>query len=184
MVGRLRRGSAGVRFRRQSVDWNVKFRAKIPDLVGLRFKILVFEIPEDEIQHGDARADVFKFVFAAVAVMFLANLAVEGFRKEMVDGAAMREAENLRVPSGLQFGPKLRGPFAPMCAGEAKELTRYEVPGVHRDEVKKVGFLFGIAEGLDRFDLWSRADHREIISVLISRSSSTRRIREASSRSA
>ena len=102
---------------------NVQFRAEIRDFVRFGFEVLVVEIPKHEIEHGDASADVFKFVLAAIAEILMADLPIDLPRKEMVDRAALREAVDLGMLAGLQLGPEESRALAPIRAGETREIA-------------------------------------------------------------
>src|SRR5258708_4358300 len=97
---------------------NVQLRAEIRDFVRFGFEVLVVEIPKHEIQHGDTSANVFEFVLAAIAEILMADLPIDLPRKEMVDRAALRKAEDLGVLAGLKLGPEKCRALAPICPGE------------------------------------------------------------------
>jgi hypothetical protein len=68
-----------------------------------------------------------------------------------------------------------------MGSGEGEELTRYEVTRMRRYDVEKPSFRFGITESFERSEMGRRDVHSARIPAVISRSSRTRRKRDASS---
>ena len=68
-----------------------------------------------------------------------------------------------------------------MSAGEREELAGHEVTGMRGHDVEKAGFCFGVAEGFESVEMGRSDVHSVRIPAVISRSSRTRRRRDASS---
>ena len=68
-----------------------------------------------------------------------------------------------------------------MGVGEGEELARHKVAGMRRYDVEKAGFRFGVAEGFQGIEMGRCDVHSVRIPAVISRSSRTRRKRDASS---
>jgi len=113
----------------------------------LSFKISEVLISQNEIQKHEARSNEFKRMLAAVAEVFLFDLAVQPPCEEVIDDATLRKTLHAGVSFGFELAPESGGPFAPMSAGEREELTGGEVTGVGGDNVEKAGFHFRITEG-------------------------------------
>ena len=138
-------------------------------------------IEENEIEHRDAPLDVFDFVFAAVADVLAVDLAVKTPGEEVIDGSALWKAFGPGMFPGVKLGPEGIGSVAPMGVGKGEELTRNEVTRMRRDDVEKPRLGFGVSESFQGIEMGRRNVHSERIPAVISRSSRTRRKREASS---
>jgi len=63
----------------------------------------------------------------------------------------------------LKLVPETSGALPPMGVGEGEELTCHEVPRMRRHEVEKASFRFGVAEGLQCFDMARGGLHNTMI---------------------
>src|SRR5713226_9970440 len=160
---------------------DVQRPAKEADFFWLGFKVLTPLIQENKIEHSDAPLDVFDFVFPAIADVLAFDLPIEAAGEEVVDRPALRKAFGSGVFPGVKFGPEGGRALAPMGRGEGEELTRHKVAGMRRHDVEKAGFCFGVAEGLESIEMGTGDVHSLRIRAVISRSSRTRRKRDASS---
>ena len=160
---------------------DVQSPAKEADFFWLGFKVLIPLIQENEIEHSDAPLDVFDFVFAAIADVLAFDLAIEAAGEEVVDRSALWKAFGSGVFPGVKFAPEGGRALAPMGAGEGEKLARHEVAGMRRHDVEKAGFCFGVAEGFESIEMGRCDVHSVRIPAVISRSSRTRRKRDASS---
>ena len=66
---------------------------------------------EDKIEHSDAPLNVFEFVFAAVAKILPADLAVQPAREDVIDLSVHREVFGACVFLSVQLVPKGRRTF-------------------------------------------------------------------------
>src|SRR6266849_9743121 len=160
---------------------DVQRPAKEADFFWLGFKVLIPLVQENEIEHSDAPLDVFDFVFPAIADVLAFDLAIEATGEEMVDRSALRKAFGSGVFPGVKFAPEGGRALAPMGTGEREKLASREVAGMRRHNVEKAGFCFRVAESLESIDMGGGDGHSVRIPAVISRSSRTRRKRDASS---
>src|SRR5271155_1082391 len=179
--GRLGSLLAVVDLRGKEVIRDLQLIAEESDFFRLGLKVLMPLIQENEIEHSDAPLNEFDFVLAAVANVLLVNLAVKTPGEQVIDRSALGKAFGPGVLLGVKLVPEGVGAVAPVGGGEGEELTRYEVTRMRRYDVEKPSFRFGIAESFECCEVGRRDVHSVRIPAVISRSSSTRRKREASS---
>ncbi len=160
---------------------DLQFIAEKADFFGLGFKVLIPLVQENEIEHCDAPLNELDFVFAAVANVLAVDLAVETAGKQMVDRSALWKAFGPGVTLGLKFVPEDGRALAPMGVSEGEKLACNKVAGMRRYDVEKASLRFGVAESFQRIEMGRRNVHSVRIPAVISRSSSTRRKRDASS---
>src|ERR1700722_4814343 len=165
----------------QIVLLDVQSSAKEADFFRLGFKVLIPLIQEYEIEDGNAPFDEVEFVLPAVAKVLLFDLAIEPSREKVIDDAALWKALHTCMSFGFELAPESRGSLAPMSAGERKELAGGEVAGMRGNDVEKARFHFGVAESLESIEMGRGDIHSVRIRAVISRSSRTRRKRDASS---
>ncbi len=155
--------------------------AEKPNLLRLRFEVLVVRMSENEIENGEAPLDEIEFVSSAITDVLAFNLSVEPAREHVIDNAALRKALDPDVPQALQFRPKASRSLSPMSPREFQKLPCDEVPRMRGHKVKKASLFFVVAEGNESFEMSLGNLHRERISAVRSRSLRMRRSRGASS---
>src|ERR1017187_3477389 len=155
--------------------------AEEADFFGLGFQVFPLRMGKDKIEHSNTPLDVFDFVFPAIADVLAVDLAVEPAGEQVIDRSALWKAFCPSVFLGVKFVPEGGRALPPVGTGEGEELTRNKVAGMRRYDVEKAGFCFGVAEGLESIEMDRGDVHSMRIRAVISRSSRTRRKREASS---
>jgi hypothetical protein len=86
----------------------------------------------------------------------------------MVSGAALSETIGPSVLPDLQFVPKNRRSFAPTGSCKAQELAGHKISRMSGYEVEETGFVWGVAEGLERVDLDLWEIHSDKMAAVIS----------------
>ncbi len=120
-------------------------------------------------------------MFAAVADVLAVDLAVETAGEQVIDGSAFWKTFGPGVALGLKFVPEEGRALAPMGVGEGEKLACHKVAGMCRYDVEKAGLGFGVAESFQGIEMGGCNVHSVRIPAVISRSSRTRRKRDASS---
>src|SRR5271156_627221 len=138
-------------------------------------------VQENEIEHGDAPLNELDFVLAAIANVLAVDLAVETAGEQVIDRSALGKAFGPGVTLSVKFVPEKGGALAPMGVGEGEKLSSNKVAGMCRYDVQKPGLRFGVAESFQGIEMCGCNVHSVRISAVISRSSRTRRKRDASS---
>src|SRR5216684_2913930 len=179
--GRLGSFLAVIDLRGKEVIGDFQLLAEIADFFRFGFDVLPLRVGENVVEHSDAPLNVFDFVFPTVANVLAVDLAVETAREQVIDRSALWKAFGPGVFLGVKLVPEDGRALAPMGVGEREELTRHEVTRMRRYNVKKAGFRFGIAEGLQSLEIDRGDVHSVRIPAVISCSSRTRRKRDASS---
>ena len=124
--------------------------------------------------------DVLDFVFPAITDVLAVDLAVQPAGEQMIDRSALWKAFGPGVFLGVEFAPEGGRALAPVGRGEGEELTGHKIAGMRVHNVEKAGFRLGVAESLQSLEM-DRVDfHGARIRAVISRSSRTRRERDAS----
>src|SRR5271157_4692464 len=172
---------AVIDLRGKEVIWDFQLIAEIADFFRLGFEVSPVRVGEDIIEHCDAPLNVFDFVLPAIADVLAVDLAVQPAREQVIDRPAFWKAFCPGVFLGVKFVPEGVGSVAPMGGGEGEELARHKVAGMRGYDIEKTGFHVGVAEGLESIDMGRGDVHSERIPAVISRSSRTRRKRDASS---
>src|SRR5260370_40578104 len=109
----------------------------------------------------------------AVAKVVLFNLAIDGPREQMKDGAPSHVIPNGGVTALDEFLSKRSGTLSISCSGKSSELSQCEITRMDRHDIEKAGLRLGVAEFPDALDMVSRHLHRDKISAVSSRSSKT-----------
>src|ERR1041384_3714825 len=94
---RLNGAPAEIGFVRKMSCFDVQVSAEEGELVGLGFQVEKSGICEHEIENGDARLDVFKFMPAAITKIFATELAIELASEEVIDRAVSRHGYRTRM---------------------------------------------------------------------------------------
>ncbi len=87
MNGRLRAGTAEVRFGWKVLLRDLEFFAKVADLLLLGFDVVVRLVCKNEIQQHEASFDEFGGMPAPVADILFADSDVDRLRNQVVDAA-------------------------------------------------------------------------------------------------
>src|ERR1051325_8078492 len=175
---------AEIGFGRKMPCFDVQVAAEEGELIGLSFQVGESGICEHEIENGDARLDVFKFMSAAITKIFAAELAIELASEEVIDRAVSRHGCRTRMLVRLEFVPKKGGALAPLDARKGQELPRDEVARMRGNEIQKARLFLRVSESLQCVDMDGCDSHSEKIRAVSSVSSRMRRNFEASSRGA
>ena len=117
----------------------------------------------------------------AIADVLAVDLAVEPAREQVIERSALWKAFRPGVFFSVEFVPEGGGSVAPMGGGEGEELARHKVAGMRGHNVEKAGFCLGVSERLESIEMGRGNVHSVRIPAVISRSSRTRRKRDASS---
>src|SRR5437660_542946 len=121
-------------------------------------------------------------MFPPIAEVFAPEVAVELTCKDVIDHSVLGKTLGAGVFLGLEFGPKERCALAPVRAREGQKLPGHEVAGMRGHQIKEMGLLRRVAQGLERFHVRGEKSHKAKILAESSCSSRMRRRREASSR--
>ena len=116
-----------------------------------------------------------------IANVLAVDLAVETAGEQVIDRSALWKAFGPGVVLGVKFVPEDGRALAPMGVGEGEKLTCHKVAGMRRYNVEKASLRFGVAESFQGIEMGRRDVHSVRIPAVISRSSRTRRKRDASS---
>src|ERR1700720_3386587 len=154
LIDEIAQGRWSARRRFIPLDGQELFRdrtlfAKIGELIGFRFEVLVLRMFENEIEQQESCADMFGGMAPAVAKVGLFDPAVQRLRKQVVHATHVLILTPSRMAAAFEFAGEALHALAPGEPVGGDILARLEIAGMRGNDIEKASLFGRVSKVLD-----------------------------------